>query len=91
MEKNEGKIDCILDGQHGIYIPQLFAKLYPEFVNGEDKEILIAGPEHEQYWDAWDDVLNYAEWKDDEGNKWTLYQNDDLFAVREDFEWEDWL
>ena len=48
--------DLIADGCHGIYIPQFFAEHYPEWCAGEE-EILLAGPDHPEYWDAWDNVL----------------------------------
>ncbi len=52
------KMEFILDGHHGIYIPQIFAEQYPEWAKyDEDMEVLKAGPEHEDYWEAWDSVL----------------------------------
>ena len=52
------KMEFILDGHHGIYIPQIFAEQYPEWVKyDEDMEVLKAGPDHPEYWEAWDSVL----------------------------------
>ena len=50
--------DLVIDGCHGIYIPQTFAEWYPEWLDDEEKEILLAGPEHELYWETWDEVTS---------------------------------
>lgn len=47
--------DLVVDGSRGIYIPQFFAEHYPEWCTGEE-EILLAGPDHPDYWEAWEDV-----------------------------------
>ena len=73
----------ILDGARGIYIPQDFAKNYDPAAWGVSKEdvgILLAGPDHEFYWDAWDNVEGRCEHKDREGVSWVLCQDGDLWA-----------
>ena len=50
--------ECVVDGHHGVYIPQTFAEWYPEWLDDEEREILLAGPEHEDYWDVWDEVTS---------------------------------
>jgi hypothetical protein len=49
----------------GIYIPQHFAESYNSEqwnpIDSDDLAILIHGPEHDQYWDTWEDVMNDAE------------------------------
>jgi hypothetical protein len=48
----------LIDECNGVYIPQIFAKRYPDHVhNDEDMAALIAGPEHELYWEVWDAIL----------------------------------
>lgn len=79
----EEKGSCVIDGHHGIYLPQQFAKSFDldEWnVDKEDIEILLAGPDHENYWDVWDDVLANARYTDANGVEWALWQDDDLFA-----------
>jgi hypothetical protein len=76
----------LLDGQHGIYIPQLFAQNYPEVITNMDEvkddfETIKRGPDDEYYWEAWDNVLNNAKVKDVKGNPGTLYQDDDLWFI----------
>lgn len=96
MEKsisNKDKIKLIIDEARGIYIPQNFAKNFnlDEWgINGEEAAPLFDGPDHEEYWDAWEDVLRNAEYTDDKGHKWTLYQDGDLFCVREDYEFPEY-
>ena len=84
LEETEPKaIMCLLDGARGIYIPQAFVTCYDPIawhVSADDVAILEAGPDHEDYWEAWDDVLREA-YYDDERGHWTLEQDGDLFAV----------
>ena len=35
----------------------------------------------ENYWRAWEEVLNNAYYLDDKGNKFVLYQDGDLFGI----------
>ncbi len=76
---------CLLDDSRGIYIPKVFAESYSwDNVNPEDIDILLCGPDHEYYWDAWDSVLQSARYVDKNGKPWRLYQEGDLFAVMYD-------
>ena len=65
----------------GIYIPQHFAEShssdYWQGMSSEDLAILLDGPDHEFYWDAWDSILNNAETID--GG--ILHQDGDLWVV----------
>ncbi len=82
-EPSPERSECLLDGARGIYLPQSFVRCYDAaswHVKPDDAEILEAGPYHEFYWDAWNDVLNYAYYDDGRGH-WTLEQDGDLFAV----------
>jgi hypothetical protein len=75
---------CIIDGCWGIYVPREFASrgmAEAWGVKAEDIEILLAGPDHEFYWETWDDVEREAAYVDASGKRWTLYQDGDLFAV----------
>lgn len=80
----------LLSDARGIYIPRDFiTDDYNEIsvdtcskwgIKPEDAEILASGPDHEFYWDAWDDVINYAVCTVD-GNTYRLYQDGDLWAL----------
>jgi hypothetical protein len=73
------------DSSRGQYIPQFFAEsVRREFVTGinaDDWADLEIGPACEWYWDTWDRVLNNAIVTDENGNKFTLHQDGDLWLV----------
>ena len=83
----------LLDGSVGIYLPREFAEQSIGWngIDPEDLAILLEGPDHPDYWEAWDAVLSSASYTDDAGHTWTLYQDGDLFAVREDADLENLL
>ena len=54
------KCECIVDGANGQYIPQIFAERYPEWLDDDDKAILLDGPDNADYWEVYDSVL-YSE------------------------------
>lgn len=56
-------------------------------VSPADVEVILSGPENDEYWDVWDTVLNDFELKDSSG-RWSLWQDGDLFLVHEDWEEE---
>lgn len=71
---------CIVDGCWGIYVPQRFVTAYdPGYwgVSADDVAVLLAGPDHEHYWDTWDAVLCNAVGRNGE----LLEQDGDLFVV----------
>lgn len=85
---NIEKIRCILDGNRGIYLPQAFAggfDMKAWHVKKADAKLLLSDPARAGYWETWDDVLGYA-WLKDGKHKWTLSQDGDLFACRDDYD-----
>ena len=83
-----GVCDLLVDGHHGIYVPQLFVQLVGHNAWGlrmmaEEVKILQEGPDHKYYWEAWDKVTENELHKDMKGAEWSLRQQDDgdLFAV----------
>ena len=83
-----------LSDRHGIYIPQLYCNQIDEKIaeemNIEMEDVLIcqSGPEHEWYWESWDLITSNAEWIEN-GVKWRLYQNGDLWEVPEGFSFDE--
>lgn len=80
----------LLDGNRGVYIPQVFANTFDlermKGVQTDDIETLREGPEAEDwdawtegYWDAWTNVLDNVTFEED-GNTWHLHQDGDLWA-----------
>ena len=51
-------MDLLINSAHGVYIPQIFAENYGFLLDPEDKEILKQGPDHEEYWDTWADIID---------------------------------
>lgn len=81
--------DCILllDGNRGRYLPQAFSENYGNDsalsgVSPECLEVLACGPDHENYWMAWDECLDQAVITAF-GRKYLLFQHQDLWAVPE--------
>lgn len=80
--------ECIVNDAHGIYIPQVFCERYKKLdcVTQEDWDICLSGPEHDLYWDAWNEILN--DWRFEEadamGNVFEIFldQDGDLFQCR---------
>jgi len=81
----------LLSDARGIYIPRDFAEgfnMEDWHVSAEDAAILLAGPDHEWYWEAWESVLNNATLTTKTATKhyapgtvFTLYQDGDLWAI----------
>lgn len=80
-------INLLVDGSRGIYVPQAFVEGFDlslwNGIRDEDIETIKAGPEHEWYWEAWNDILSSAEYSHD-GHTYRLYQDGDLWAYCEE-------
>ena len=77
-----------LNDARGVYIPRDFAQSFVDRnksvqgVSDEEWAILEAGPEHEQYWDVWNDIETTAKVTDYiNGVEYTLYQDGDLWLI----------
>ena len=75
-----------VNGQHGIYVPQVFAELLrgagaaiPAGLQ-EDYEILLKGPDEEHYWEAWETFLDNFTWRL-EDRECRFEQDGDLWRV----------
>lgn len=80
-------IECLLSDARGVYIPRDFVANFDMGEWGLDFErdkwaldTCAAGPDEDGYWDAWDEILRVAEFKQGE-NVWRLHQDGDLWAV----------
>ena len=76
----------LLNSARGVYIPQNFCEGFDLPSWGLDPEswavkTCLSGPETDDYWDAWEEILNKAVCKDSDGNEYTLHQDGDLWAV----------
>jgi hypothetical protein len=83
----------ILSDAHGINLPRVFttnvARERVENVSDEDWAILQAGPDHSEYWDAWQEVCDNAALTDDNGNKFFLCQDGDLWLIPQGMTWDE--
>lgn len=84
-----------LSDARGVYIPRDFANSFADRakhvknVKDEDWTILEAGPDHEQYWDAWTDVCDNARVTDENGAEYFVWQEGDCWLVPVGMEWND--
>ena len=78
----------IYDEVRGVYIPRDFATdgihEYFRNINPEDINICAEGPDHELYWEAWDNIRANATYTDPDGITWHLYQDGDLWLEPDD-------
>jgi len=93
MTTNLPAVTLILSDARGIYIPRDFLcddnnEIAAEHcaawgLNDSNLEHWsdAADPKSEWYWEAWEWILNNAEYKDDAGNAYRLYQDGDLFGL----------
>lgn len=82
-------MELLIDEHHGIYVPYLFCCYYANQFQGIDPEDIetCMNPENEWYWEAWENILDSAYLVQD-GKKYFLYQDMDLFLIEEDEEIE---
>lgn len=85
----------LLSDARGIYIPRDFAnEVLPECMEGmtkENLETLQAGPDHEWYWEAWEEVCNNViVTEPDTGIRYYVWQDGDCFLVPEGVETPEW-
>lgn len=83
-ELAEAVFSCAIDGCNGIYVGQCIGEVYGHLLTPEDCEVLAAGPDHEEYYDAWSEALDaiafqYA------GDTFRLHAGDsgDVFEVNQ--------
>jgi hypothetical protein len=78
---------CFLTDARGVYLPRDFAKAWEDRtksvanVSDEDWTALEAGPDHSEYWDAWQEVCDSAIVTDINGVKYHVYQDGDCWLI----------
>jgi len=85
----------LIDDHHGIYVIQSFCKAYEAYITNmdevrEDFAICLQGPDHEDYLDAWADLVDNVKITDDNGGKFyvgNLGESGDLWAIPEGYEY----
>lgn len=83
-------VTLLIDGSQGVYIPKIFAdSMWDSWVglSEDDRFILLEGPDNEDYYETWFNVMCSASRVDEEGNKFYLYEDEyGLFSVKENEE-----
>ena len=76
-------IALLLNSARGVYIPQNFVECVDadEWHLSEYDVKELSDYNNDFYWDAWNSVLDTAYFVDGPGNKWTLSQDGDLWAL----------
>lgn len=78
-------LHCIVDGRHGVYVPQIFAEQIEMtkgvWVSPFDEDTLDhylatlrGGPDEETYYEAWAAILDHLTYRDEDGEEWALHQ-----------------
>ena len=81
-------INLLITDAYGVYIPQTFCEnfllipgQYGFQQDDKDIQTCLRGPDTDGYWDAWESILNRAEYHDYSGNKFLLHQDGDLWLL----------
>lgn len=79
------RAELFADGARGIYIPQHFAEsVRRDLVTGVTAwawAACEAGPEHDDYWHAWDEITSRAEIEHPTLGRCYLWQDGDLWVI----------
>lgn len=89
------ELELLVDGHHGIYIAQIFCQTYAAYITNMDKvkedfDTCLAGPDHEDYFEAWADLMDNVEFTNDRKEKYTvgnLGECGDLWAIPDGYEY----
>jgi hypothetical protein len=81
-------VNLILSDARGVYIPRDFAEGFATPIRGEWLNLdprtvatCAAGPDVEWYWDAWQEILDRAQYRDTDGKLYSLHQDGDLWLI----------
>jgi hypothetical protein len=84
MPPRPDAVVLLLSDYHGIYLPHKFATTFDlsKYTGLKDESIraLRGGPQADNYWEAWTDVLDNARMTS-HGLDYVLYQDGDLWAL----------
>jgi hypothetical protein len=87
MSYRNAKMELFLSDARGVYIPRDFAQFIRRDrttgISDDDYKILEEGPDHEWYWEAWEDVCNNARITDTDGTVYTVYQDGDCWLIED--------
>lgn len=82
------KIELLCDSHHGVYLPSIWCSNTDNIwsINQVDWNYIADSNNisNGDYWEIWNDILSDAAYTDSNGVVWTLFQDEDLFAVAYD-------
>lgn len=89
MKFDIDKIELAADSHRGQFIPQYILEIYGEFIDpipmDWEIEAIENGPDDEDYWEAWENILNsvikFTTYEGDEPTEYNLVYNEDLWLV----------
>jgi len=97
----ENRVILLADSHHGVYIPQFTVKdhlNHPAWdwseVSQDDVQAVLAGPDGDWYWEAWENIMGTVIVTDDQGTRYNIMYNEDLWLVPTDInesEVEQWI
>ena len=82
-----------INDAHGIYVPKVFVEkskaenLKFEGVDDNVLAELLIGPDHEHYWDAWDEVCRNATVITQDGVTYSIFQDGDCWLIPSGMQW----
>lgn len=83
----------LVSDHYGIYAWQHMFESYNKAISGvsdEDRDIILAGPDHPEYFDTIEFIESNIRLTDDNGDKWCIQQDGDIWAIREGYELPDY-
>jgi len=82
-------MELLIDSHRGVHIPRLFLEQYKSaIINAvdfiEEIEDVLEGTDNDNYLDSWETIISKAILKNDDGVKYILHHDEDLWAMGED-------
>lgn len=97
MKNKTASPELLIDSNRGIYIAQSFCEIYAPYITNMDRvkddfNICLQGPDHEEYWEAWADLMDNVIITNDNKEVFTvgnLGEDGDLWAIPENYEFKE--
>ena len=91
---NKPEMMLWLSDARGVYIPRDFALSFKDRTKSvagitDADWTILEDPDHEWYWDAWADAIDRAIVTDENGHKYFLHQEGDLWLVPQGMDWDE--
>jgi hypothetical protein len=82
----------VVDSHNGIYSPQVFVERYQHYIRPDLKtparneylNEVLRGPDDPNYWESWEELVNYIVITDDDDIEWTVYEDEGIYLIRND-------